>query len=101
LSEAILPLNDPAHPDHQYYYDPRNCHSYGNQIYNDTIHGFVVAIRLAPLAGENTTIRNNIFSGWTRGSICFYKSSDGTCKPLPTEVTASNNAAQDFEFVDI
>jgi hypothetical protein len=95
-----LPANNPAHPDYQYYYSPRNCHSYGNQIYNNTIHGFAESIRLYPLAGENTIIRNNIFSGWTRGGICFYND-NGTCKPLPAEVTASNNAAQDFEFVDI
>ena len=98
-AQTLLPANNPAHPDYQYFYNPRNCHSYGNQIYNNTIHGFVEAIRLYSLAGENTIIRNNIFSEWTRGSICFYNTY-GICKPLPAEVTASNNAAQDFEFVD-
>jgi hypothetical protein len=101
-AQAFLPANNPVHPDYQYYYNPRNCHSYGNQIYNNTIHGFVEGIRLYPLAGENTIIRNNVFSNWTRGGICFYKSSDGTCKPLPTEVTADHNITQGpFGFVDI
>jgi len=97
---ALLPANNPAHPDYQYYYNPRNCRSTGNQIYNNTIHGFVEGIRIYSLVGENTTIRNNVFSGWKRGGICFY-SDFGVCLPLPAEVTASNNAAQDFEFVDI
>jgi hypothetical protein len=53
-----------------------------------------------PPAGENTIIRNNIFSEWTRASICFYYKL-GVCLTLPIELTASNNAAHDFEFVDI
>ncbi|HEX7557497.1 MAG TPA: hypothetical protein VF338_12785, partial [Leptolinea sp.] len=63
-AQALLPADNPANPDYQYYYNPRNCHSYGNQIYNNTIHGYEEAIRLYPLAGENTIIRNNVFSGW-------------------------------------
>ena len=55
-AQALLPSNDPSDPDYQYYYNPRNCHSYGNQIYNNTIHGFVEGIRLYPLVGENTII---------------------------------------------
>jgi hypothetical protein len=66
------------------------------------IHGFVEGIRLYALAGENTIIRNNVFSGWTRGSICYYNSSSGTCYPLPANVTADHNAEQSpFGFVDI
>jgi hypothetical protein len=99
-ARALLPANNPANPDYQYYYNPRNCHSYGNQIYNNTIHGFVEGIRLYPLAGENTIIRNNTFSNWTRGDICLYNTL-GFCNPLPVEVTVSNNAAQHFNFVDI
>ena len=101
-AQALLPANNPAHPDYQYYYNPRNCHSYGNQIYNNTIHGFVEGIRLYPLVGENTIIRNNVFSGWTRGGICYYNASDGTCKPLPADLTADHNVTQGpFGFVDI
>ena len=101
-AQAIIPPNNPDHPDYQYFYNPRNCHSYGNQIYNNTIHGFVEGIRFYPLVGENTIIRNNVFSGWTRGSICFYQSSDGTCKPLPANIIVDHNVDQgDFGFVDI
>jgi len=101
-AQAILPANNPAHPDYQYYYNPRNCHSYGNQIYNNTIHGFVEGLRIYPLIGENTIIRNNVFAGWTRGGICFYQSSNGTCKSLPAALTADHNVTQEpFGFVDI
>jgi len=100
-AQALLPPNDPAHPDYQYYYNPRNCLSYGNQIYNNTIHGFVEGIRFYPLAGENTTLRNNIFSGWTRGGICYYNT-NGTCRPLPADLIADHNASLgDFGFQDI
>lgn len=101
-AQALLPANDPACLDYQYFYNPRNCYSYGNQIYNNTIHGFVEGIRIYPLVGGNTIIRNNVLSGWTRGSICFYKSSDGTCKPLPVELSADHNTTQaPFGFVNI
>lgn len=91
---ALVPANNPAASDYQYFYNPRNCHSDGNQIYDNTIHGFVEGIRLYPLVGTNTIIRNNVFSGWTRGGICFYKASDGTCKPLPAGLIADHNADQ-------
>jgi parallel beta-helix repeat protein len=101
-AESLLPANNPAHPDYQYYYNPRNCHSFGNHIYNNVIHGFVESVHLYPLAGENTVIRNNVFSGWTRGSICYYISISWTCYPLPVNVTADHNADQGpFGFVDI
>jgi Right handed beta helix region/Protein of unknown function (DUF1565) len=101
-AQPLLPANNPAHPDYQYYYNPRNCQSYGNQIYNNTIHGFVEGIRLYPLVGQNTIIRNNVFSGWTRGSICYYMDSNGTCKPLPADLTPDHNFTQEpFGFVDI
>lgn len=98
---AILPANNPSAPDYQYYYNPRNCHSFGNQVYNNTLHGFVEGIRLYPLVGENTIIRNNVFSGWTRGGICYYNASQGTCKPLPLGLVADYNAKQDFGYMDI
>src|SRR5450759_2963509 len=41
FAQGLLPANNPAHPDYQYFYNPRNCHSYGNQIYNNTISGSV------------------------------------------------------------
>jgi len=98
---AFVPPENPSHPDYQYYFNPRNCHSFGNQIYNNFIHGFIEGIRIYELAADNTIIRNNILSGWTRGGVCFYKSGAGTCKPLLSEITESNNAVQDFGIVDI
>jgi len=101
-AQALLPANDTACLDYEYFYNPRNCYSYGNQIYNNTIHGFEEGIRIYPLVGDNTIIRNNVFSGWTRGSICFYDSSKGTCKPLPLELAADHNLSQEpFGFVNI
>lgn len=94
-AQAILPANDPSHPDYQYYYNPRNCHSYGNQIYNNTIHGFAEGIRILTLGGENTIIRNNTLSGWIRADFCYYQSYSGTCKPLPPEVTADHNLTEE------
>ena len=100
-AQAIVPPNDPAHPDFQYFYNPRNCHSYGNQIYNNVVHGFAEGLLLYPLVGENTIIRNNVFSGWSHGSICFYRSSDGSCQPLPADLIADHNADRgNFGFVD-
>jgi parallel beta-helix repeat protein len=102
-AQAILPANDPGHPDYRYYYNPRNCHSYGNQVDNNTIHGVVEGIRLYPLVGENTVIRNNVFSDWTRGSICYYQASNGTCKPLPVNLVVADHNADggDFGFVGL
>lgn len=101
-AQSLLPANNPAHPDYQYYYNPRNCNSFGNKIYNNVIHGFVESVHLYPLAGENTIIRNNVFSGWTRGSICYYISISWSCYPLPVNVTADHNADHGpFGFVDI
>jgi parallel beta-helix repeat protein len=97
----LAPVNNPSHPDYQYYYNPRNCHSYGNQIYNNTIHGFVEGIRFYPVVGENTVIRNNAFSGWTRAAICHYNT-NGTCNALPGTVTVSNNVSSgSFGFVNL
>jgi hypothetical protein len=93
-------VNDPTDPDYQYYFNPRNCQSFGNQIYNNTIHGFTEAVDFSPRVGENTIIRNNVFSGWMRGSICYYSSR--ICDPLPAQITADHNAEQSpFGFVDI
>jgi parallel beta-helix repeat protein len=99
-AQALLPPNDPTYPDYSNYYSTRNCHSTGNQIFNNVIDGFVEGIRFYPLLGEDTVIRNNIFSRWTRGSICFYND-NGTCKKLPPEITESNNATKNFGFVDL
>ena len=32
---SILPSNDPAAPDYVYFYEPRNCLSEGNQVYDN------------------------------------------------------------------
>ena len=99
-AQALLPPNNPANPDYANYYSPRNCHSTGNQIYNNVIDGYTEGLRFYPLAGENTIIRNNAFSGWTRGGICFYNT-NGTCKMLTSDIFESNNATANFGFVDI
>jgi parallel beta-helix repeat protein len=99
-AQALLPPNDPSYPDYENYYASRNCHSTGNQIYNNVIDGFVEGIRFYPLAGEGTVIRNNIFSRWSRGGICFYND-NGTCKTIPFEISESNNATKNFGFVDL
>jgi hypothetical protein len=101
-AQALLPANNPAHPDYQYYYNPRNCISFGTQIYNNVIHGFVEGVRLYPLAGENTIIQNNVFSGWTRSGVCYYNATLGICVPLPPHVMTDHNAEQSpFGFVNI
>jgi LysM repeat protein len=38
VAQAIIPANDPAAPDFIYYY-PHDCHSVGNQIYDNTYMG--------------------------------------------------------------
>lgn len=34
-AKSILPANDPTAPDYEYFYNPRNCFSEGNQVYNN------------------------------------------------------------------
>ena len=34
-SKSFVPANDPAAPDYEYFYNPRNCFSEGNQIYDN------------------------------------------------------------------
>jgi hypothetical protein len=98
---VIRPPEDPVHPDYKYFYEPRNCESWGNQIYNNTIDGYVESIRFYPEVPQGTIIRNNVFSGWERGSICHYEAKMGTCYPLPADMVADHNADRgDFGFVD-
>lgn len=92
-AQDILPANDPSHPDYQYYYNPRNCHSSGNQIYNNTIHNFAMGVELYKVLPEEAIIRNNIFSNITRGDVCFYESSTGRCKILTSNVISDHNAS--------
>lgn len=96
---SLLPANDPTHPDYKYYYTHRDCHSYGNQIVNNTIYGYETSIRIYPLPGENTVIRNNIFSGWKLAGLC-YNNTFGFCLPLTSEIIESNNISKDFNFID-
>ena len=97
---SILPANDPSHPDYPYYYNPRNCHSYNNQIYNNVIDGYGFGIQIKLLVGENTVIRNNAIAEWGKWSICY--STGGACLALPGSVMADNNVDQGFfGFVDL
>lgn len=89
---ALVPANNPNDPDYPYYYNPRNCHSSGNQVHDNTISDYQKAILLYQLAPENTIIRNNALAGWTAGAICLYNG--GTCNPLPSSVTADHNLSQ-------
>ena len=100
---VILPANDPAAPDYAYYYNPRNCHSFGNQIYNNTIHGFVEGINMFELYDADTLMRNNVISGWTRGGICYRGSLQYVCDAsLPAGIAADHNAIREpFGFVNL
>lgn len=99
---TIKPPEDPDHPDYEYYYEPRNCESWGNQIYNNTIDGYVESIRFYPDVPQATIIRNNALSGWSRGSICYYEPITGICQTLPDHLIADHNMDRgEFGFVDV
>jgi parallel beta-helix repeat protein len=101
-NRSSLPVNDPTDPDYGYYYAPRNCHSIGNRIYNNTIHGFSSGIMFYSLVGENTIIQNNLFSSWNTADICNYDSKQDQCVPLPSTLVHAFNADQPpFGFVDL
>jgi parallel beta-helix repeat protein len=102
-ARIFLPADKPSDLEYKYYYDPRNCHSMDNQIYNNDILGYYQAVKLYPLIGEGTIIRNNVFLEWTRGSICYYNDANGTCKSLSADLIADHNAANagNFAFVGI
>lgn len=57
-AQTILPSNNPADPEYKYYYNPRNCHSFGNQLENNSISGFKNAIKLPSFGNENFIIEN-------------------------------------------
>lgn len=95
--DVILPANDPAAMDYAYYYNPRNCHSQGNQIYNNTIHGFAEGIRFYSLVEAGTIIRNNAVSGWARGWMC----SPYACESLAGVLADHNVTSGTFGFVDL
>ena len=98
---TTFPPNDPSNPDYQYYYNPRNCHSYGNQIYNNTIANFDIGLRWNNIVPEQTIIRNNAFYGWIRGGVCNINGSTGKCDLLPASLTADHNFEQgSFGFVN-
>lgn len=59
-SEALIPPDDPAHPDYPYYYNPRNCHSMNNQIVRNTIQGFETAWLLGPAVEDSNIFTNNL-----------------------------------------
>ena len=60
--EAVLPPNDPSHPDYQYYYNPRNCHSMNNQIINNRIIGFRNPWLMIPIEDDSNIFVDNISS---------------------------------------
>ncbi len=61
--EAALPPDNPAHPDYQYYYNPRNCHSMNNQIIANHISGFRNAWAMIPIEDESNLFLDNIVTG--------------------------------------
>lgn len=97
----IIPPDDPSHPEYAHYYMPRNCHSYGNRVVNNTVYGYYEGIRLYDLVPASTEIKNNIITEYQRGAICPYDLISGTCKPLPDYLTtAANRISGDMGFVD-
>ncbi|MFW5708788.1 MAG: choice-of-anchor Q domain-containing protein [Chloroflexota bacterium] len=88
----IIPPDDVNHPEYAHYYSPRNCHSYGNLIFNNTIYGYHEGVRLYELVPASTRIQNNAIVGWVRGAICPYDADRGVCRPLPDHLTATPNA---------
>jgi parallel beta-helix repeat protein len=61
-SEALLPPNDPSHPDYPYYFNPRNCHSMSNQVISNTILGFKDPWSMYPVLENSNIFRDNITS---------------------------------------
>ena len=59
-AEALIPPNEPSHPDHPYYYNPRNCHSMNNQIIRNTIKGFETTLLLGPAPEDSNVFMDNI-----------------------------------------
>ncbi|MBN8582112.1 MAG: right-handed parallel beta-helix repeat-containing protein, partial [Anaerolineae bacterium] len=59
FAEALLPPNDPSHPDYPYYYNPRNCHSMNNRIQNNLILGFNTPWRMYPVQENSNVFLNN------------------------------------------
>ncbi len=44
----MLPPQDVSDPEHYHYWEPRNCHSYGNKIYNNVVSGYPTAVMFYP-----------------------------------------------------
>ncbi|MCB0117867.1 MAG: right-handed parallel beta-helix repeat-containing protein [Anaerolineales bacterium] len=61
-AEALIPPDDPTHPDYPYYYTPRNCHSMNNQIIRNTIVGFKADWILGPAFEDSNIFIDNIVS---------------------------------------
>jgi hypothetical protein len=97
-----VPANNPTAPDYKYYYNPRNCHSSGNLILNNTTHGFSAGVYMTPLPAENTVIRNNLFADSGNQPLCFAQGLVDICNSTPATVTNDHNADQpDSGFLNI
>lgn len=59
-AEALLPPNDPSHPDYRYYYEPRNCHSMNNVITGNTIIGFDNPWVMIPVVENSNIFSDNL-----------------------------------------
>lgn len=98
----IIPPDDPTHPEYAHYYTPRNCHSYGNAIYNNTVYGYYESIRFYDVVPDATIIQNNVLAEWRRGAICNYNAALARCMRLPDSVNVmSNRTSGDMVFRDI
>jgi len=99
-TETFIPSNDPNNPDYEYYY-PHDCHSRGNQIYNNVVHNYAMGVEFFGVLGEGTVAKNNALSGWTRSAVCFLNPSNGQCQSLDTSLAiVDHNADSNFGFVD-
>lgn len=99
---VILPADNPVHPDYPYYFTPRNCHSFGNRVYNNVIDQYAIGVKFFALVPEDTAVRNNAVASWSVGSICHYNDDRQSCDPLPDNLVADHNVDQgEFGFVDL
>jgi parallel beta-helix repeat protein len=81
--QALIPPDDPSHPDYSYYYPYGECQSYGNRIIANKISGFAIGIKFDsyfPDIGVSS-IENNDITRSTIGSVCVYQNQN--CRMIP------------------
>jgi hypothetical protein len=69
-NEWLQPSN-PSDPAYAHFWNPRNCHSRDNQIYNNVVVGFKKGVLFDNSIPEGSTyVRNNAFVNLSEGGIC-------------------------------